>query len=129
MGECSKEAISKWLKPFLSSIERETTRSTKDRLILSVERMDNIDESMKVVSGSISRRRRSLEYDAFGRWTQFMFDEEKCTIISKEENFIFPQTQFQKHLLASDPHLKGVWIKRAELNEENGNCQFQIGKK
>jgi hypothetical protein len=103
-----KRELEKWLTGFLAKLKRNSTRTQKCRLILSVERM-------------------TFEKDRYAVWWKYVqFGEDKLEIFGK---FGFLQkiklTKFQKMILNSNSNLKNVIISRSEIRVENGEWEIE----
>ena len=106
--EALRDKFDKWLKSFLSKLERESTRTAKCRLIASVERHE------------------FGFYSTAKNWRFCKFDGNKGKIFyqNKEQVDEFEATSFQKKILRENPELLKIFIGRSEIKEENGKWQL-----
>jgi len=102
--ENGKEEMENWHIGFLGKLKRTSTRSTKCRLISSVERMEF----------------ENFHYSY--RWHFVQFADDEGEIFDKNEECLqkFKITEFQKLLLNSDSMLKNQLLSRSEIKEETG---------
>ena len=102
--ENGKEEMENWHIGFLGKLKRTSTRSTKCRLISSVERMEF----------------ENFHYSY--RWHFVQFADDEGEIFDKNEECLqkFKITEFQKLLLNSDLMLKNQLLSRSEIKEETG---------
>ena len=105
----AKGEIEAWLNGFLAKLKRNSTRTQKCRLILSVERM-------------------TFEKDVYAAWWEYVqFGENELEIfckfkISRQK---LKLTKFQKIILEFNLNLKNVMISRSEIKEETGEWEIE----
>ena len=105
--ENGKTEVEKWLTGFFAKLKRNSTRTQKCRLILSVERM-------------------KFKSDWNAEWWQYVqFGDEEAAIFNKHQTFEkLKLTKFQKTILKSDPSLKNQFLGRSEIKPETGKWEI-----
>ena len=94
--QLSRENLEKWGENFVKKVERTTTRTELDRLILAVER-------------------REFKQSYMAKWTKVVFDDAKGEVRKDDWDI----SSFEKQILDANKDFRRN-INRAELNEENG---------
>jgi hypothetical protein len=110
--ENGKREIEIWLKGFLAKMKRNSTRTQKCRLILSVERT-KFEEDSELVDNAFV-----WEYVRFGEDEAEIFDENKRSLEKLK------LTEFQKMILKTDSSLKNQLLCRSKINEEAGKWEI-----
>jgi hypothetical protein len=102
--ENGKQEMEIWLTGFLAKLKRNSTRTQKCRLILSVERM-NFEDNWNAVL-----------------WQYVRFGEEEAEIFEKDKTSLekIKVTKFQKMILKSDSSLKNELLCRSKIKPETG---------
>jgi hypothetical protein len=100
--ENGKREMKIWLTGFLAKLKRNSTRTQKCRLILSVERI-------------------KFEKDVYAAWWQYVrFGEEEAEIFNKDKRILekIKLTEFQKMILQSDSSLTNQHLCRSKIKPE-----------
>ena len=90
----------------MKKIERTTTRTDLDRLILAVER-------------------REFEKNSMGGWTEVIFQNKKGNVTNNNGNSEeFVVSKFEQTILEREPNLNSRNIEKSDLQEEDGEWQL-----
>ena len=101
----TRESLEKWRKEFVKKMERTTTRTDSDRLILALDRREFRHDRIAGGEG----------------WTKVTFENGKGKV-TDEDGYSeeFEISKFERRILDQNQDLENQEIKKSALKEENG---------